>query len=179
MFKHIIEENLDIRLLELRHAEQLYDLVSRNEEHLAEWLPWVKGNKIENTKGFIEAALQKFVNNDGIDCGIFYHDRIVGVIALHRLDWLNKKTSVGYWLDGSLQGKGIMTKACEAMINYSFHDLQLNRIEIRAGVNNLKSRAIPERLGFEKEGIVRQAEWVNDRYIHHVVYGLLKEDWGQ
>ncbi|NDI35210.1 GNAT family N-acetyltransferase [Chengkuizengella sediminis] len=177
MFKHIIDDNLDIRILELRHAEQLFDLVSCNQDYLAEWLPWVQGNTIDHTKGFIEAALQKLANNDGIDCGIFYHDRIVGCISLHRLDWLNKKTSIGYWLDGSLQGQGIMTKACKAMINYSFKDLQLNRIEIRAGVNNLKSRAIPERLGFEKEGMMRMAEWVNNRYINHVVYGLLKEDW--
>ncbi|MFS1514453.1 GNAT family protein [Chengkuizengella sp. SCS-71B] len=177
MFKHIIDENLDIRILELRHAEQLFDLVSCNQDYLSEWLPWVQGNTIDHTKGYIEAALQKFANNDGIDCGIFFKDRIAGCISLHRLDWLNKKTSIGYWLDESLQGKGIMTKACKAMINYSFKDLQLNRIEIRVGVNNLKSRAIPERLGFDLEGTIRKAEWVNNRYIHHVVYGLLKEDW--
>lgn len=70
-----------------------------------------------------------------------------------------------------------MTKACEAMIRYIFEELCLNRIEIRAALTNLKSRAIPERLGFQMEGKIRQAERINDRFVDHIVYGLLKEDW--
>lgn len=56
-------------------------------------------------------------------------------------------------------------------------ELKLNRVEIRAGVHNLKSRAIPERLGFINEGTIRQAEWLYDCYIDHVIYGILESDW--
>ncbi|MNJ40026.1 putative ribosomal N-acetyltransferase YdaF [compost metagenome] len=70
-----------------------------------------------------------------------------------------------------------MTSSCKAVINYVFHELSLNRVEIRAAVQNSKSRAIPERLNFCNEGIIRQAEWLYDHYVDYVVYGMLKEDW--
>jgi ribosomal-protein-serine acetyltransferase len=50
-------------------------------------------------------------------------------------------------------------------------------IEIRARTDNEKSRAIPIRLGFKEEGILRQVDYNNDHYYDHVVYGLLKNEW--
>jgi len=67
--------------------------------------------------------------------------------------------------------------ACDAIIEYAFKDLQLNRIEIRAGIHNRQSRAVPERLGFVNEGTARQAEWIYDHYIDHAIYGLLRSEW--
>ncbi|WP_343076315.1 GNAT family protein [Pullulanibacillus sp. KACC 23026] len=85
--------------------------------------------------------------------------------------------TIGYWLGQGFQGKGIMTKALEAVIHYGFTELNLNRIEIQAAVGNKKSRALPESLGFKEEGRIRQAEWLYDHYVDHVVYGLLVKDW--
>jgi ribosomal-protein-serine acetyltransferase len=70
-----------------------------------------------------------------------------------------------------------MTKSCRAVINYIFNELELNRVEIRAAVLNKKSRAIPERLGFTQEGIIRSAEWLYDHFVDHVVYGMLRDEW--
>jgi ribosomal-protein-serine acetyltransferase len=56
-------------------------------------------------------------------------------------------TSVGYWMSADYQGRGIMTDCCKALLNYGFGALGLNRIEIRARTDNVKSRAIPIRLG--------------------------------
>lgn len=60
-------------------------------------------------------------------------------------------------------------------MDIAFREYGLNRMEIRAAVDNRKSRAIPDRLGFTQEGTCRQAEWIVDHYVDHVVYGLLKE----
>jgi ribosomal-protein-serine acetyltransferase len=111
---------------------------------------------VEHTKTFIESALKGFAENNGMNCGIYYQGRMAGCIGLHGYDWSNKKTSIGYWLGAEYQGKGIMTSTCKAIIDYIFNELKLNRVEIRAAVSNAKSRAIPERLGFVQEGIVRQ-----------------------
>jgi ribosomal-protein-serine acetyltransferase len=64
-----------------------------------------------------------------------------------------------------------------ALLRHGFRTLKLNRIEIRAGVRNRRSRAIPERLGFRHEGTLRQAEWLADRFVDHAVYGLLVGEW--
>jgi ribosomal-protein-serine acetyltransferase len=85
--------------------------------------------------------------------------------------------SIGYWLAAPWQGKGIMTTACAALIDHAFKELKLHRVEIRCATGNARSRAIPERLGFVKEGVIRQGEWVNDRFLDLAVYGMLATDW--
>lgn len=101
----------------------------------------------------------------------------MGCIGFHSIHWQNRSTTIGYWLAEEFQGSGIMTKACQALIRYAFTELGLNRVEIRAGVYNRKSIAIPERLVFKLGGTIRQAEWLYDHFIDHAVYGLLAEDW--
>ena len=90
---------------------------------------------------------------------------------------MNRSTSIGYWLAEGYQGKGIMIKSCRSLIDYAFGNLGLNRVEIRCAVENSRSRAIPKNLGFTKEGIIRDAEWLYDHYVDHVVYGMLSEEW--
>jgi ribosomal-protein-serine acetyltransferase len=178
MFSYQIDEDLHLRLLQMGYAEQLYFLEDKNRTHLREWLPWVDGTlSPDHIMGFIRSSLEQHANNNGFHAGIFYKGEIVGCIGLHGIDWNNRKTSIGYWLAAEYQGKGIMTRSCRAIIDYVINEVKLNRIEIRASEWNKKSRAIPERLGFIQEGISRQAEWLYDHYVDHVIYGLLAEDW--
>src|SRR3712207_9583243 len=59
----------------------------------------------------------------------------------------------------------------------SFLELGLNRVGIACAVENEKSCAIPERLGFRNEGVQRQAEWLYDRFVDHVGYAVLASEW--
>lgn len=179
MFKYVVDNNISLKLLEIRHSEELFRLTDKNREYLREWLPWVDGTtNVESSRSFISSTRLSFAENNGLNLGIFYKDQIAGCIGLHGIDWGNQKTSIGYWLEAEYQGKGIMTRSCQALIDYVFHDLLLNRVEIRAAVHNSRSRSIPERLGFVNEGVVRQAEWLYDHYVDHVIYGMLREEWG-
>ena len=121
--------------------------------------------------------MKQFSDNNGFQAGIWYDGSLAGVIGFHKIDWNNKSTSIGYWLGNDYVGLGLMTKSVEAFVDYALKELQLNRVEIRAAVENVKSRAIPERLGFQEEGLIRQAEWLYDHYVDHVVYGMLASDW--
>ncbi|TQR46020.1 GNAT family N-acetyltransferase [Paenibacillus popilliae] len=180
MFIHKINDDIQLKILEIRDANELFLLSDKNREYLREWLPWVDRTvSVGQTKEYIQFSLKLFAENNGFNLAIFYKSRIAGCIGLHSIDWSNRKTSIGYWLGEEYQGNGAMTSACKALINYIFNDLALNRVEIRAAVLNTKSRAIPERLGFLNEGTVRQAEWLYDHFVDHVVYGMLKEEWNK
>ena len=96
------------------------------------------------------------------------------MIGHHEVDRPNRSTSLGYWLDASHQGKGIMTASCRAMINHAFKELDLHRVVIRCATENHRSRAIPERLGFTLEGVARQSEWLYDHFVDLAVYGMLR-----
>jgi ribosomal-protein-serine acetyltransferase len=178
MLAYPINDELSLKLLELRHAEALFRLTDRNRNALREWLPWVDSNvSVEQTKSFIQSTLEAFARNEGIQLGLYVNGQIAGCIGLHQLDWANRKTSIGYWLGSEFQGGGRMTSACRAVVDYVFRELNLNRVEILAAERNVKSRAIPERLGFVQEGRIRQAERLNGRYVDHIVYGMLREEW--
>ena len=61
---------------------------------------------------------------------------------------------------------------------YLFDEVGLHRVEMQCGVENLKSRAVPERLGFKLEGIRRGSHWITNRFVDHAVYGMLSDEWG-
>ncbi|MCZ8517679.1 GNAT family protein [Paenibacillus filicis] len=174
----IVDNDIILKVLEPDDAESLYAVTDGSRHYLREWLPWVDGTiDVENTKSFIESCQKQHSSNNGFNTGIWFKGNIVGCIGYHSIDWANKKTSIGYWLGEQYQGYGIMRKSCKIMVNYAFNELGLNRVEIRCGSGNLKSRAIPEKLGFMNEGLIRQTEWLYDRFIDHFVYGMLKDDW--
>jgi ribosomal-protein-serine acetyltransferase len=177
MFNFVVNGEIELRILEVRNAEEVFKQIDKNREYLSKWLPWAKDSNLENTKEFIQTELNRFAKNKGFTCGIFYKNVFVGCIGIHEIDWNNKKTSIGYWIGEDFQGRGIMTEAVKSIINYSFKVLVINRIEIRACTENLKSRAIPERLGFKHEGTVRQAELNNKHFYDHEIYGLIAGEW--
>jgi ribosomal-protein-serine acetyltransferase len=178
MIKIQVEDGLYLKSLELKDSEDLLPLVDENRAYLREWLPWLDMTRtIDEMIAFIESAIRQQAAGLGFQAGIWYQDRIVGVIGYHHLEWANRSTCIGYWLAEPFQRRGIMTKACRALVEYAFDDWHLNRIEIRCAIGNTKSRAIPERLGFRSEGTLREAEWLYDHYVDHVVYGMLADDW--
>ncbi len=172
-----IDERRLLRLLEEADAEELYDVVVENREFLARWMPWAAAQTLEDTREFIRTSRRQLADNQGFQVAIVVDGRIVGVLGFHRLDWPNRSTSIGYWIAASAQGHGTVTEAVRTLTNHAFGTWELNRVEIRAGVENLRSRAIPERLGFVEEGVLRQAERVGERFVDHVVYAMLAEDW--
>lgn len=178
MFKYKVDEDIELKLLEIRDTKELFELTNSCRDYLRQWLPWLDGSKTEeDTRTFIEATQKQFASNNGFQAGIWYKGEIAGVIGYHGINWANKSTSIGYWLGEKYIGKGIMTKSCKALVNYALIDLKLHRVEIRCAEENYKSRAIPERLGFAKEGIIREAEWLYDHYVSHVAYGILAKEW--
>ena len=178
MFTLKVDQEIELQLFQLHDAKELYHLVDSNRHYLREWLPWVDNMTSPiQYQTIIPMWLKQFADNQGFNSGIRYNGILVGSIGFHHIDWNNKQTSIGYYLGQGFAGKGIMTRSVQALVNYAFFELQLNRIEIRCGVANNKSRAIPERLGFMQEGIVREAEFLNNHFHDLALYGMLAKDW--
>lgn len=178
MFSYTIDEELKLKLLEARDAEELFLLTDKNRMYLREWMPWVDGTKTtEDSLVYIDQARKQWTAQETVTACILYQGAFCGMIDLHGISRLNRKGAIGYWLSEDYQGKGIMTRACRAMVDYAFTYLGLHRVEISAGVHNRKSRAIPERLGFQQEGIARDAQRLYDRYIDLVIYSMLDHEW--
>lgn len=178
MFSFKVDEEILIELMQQHHKEELYALIDNNRHHLRKWLLWVdKRKSAEDLEPIIPIWIKNYADNNGFDAGIRYNGELVGMIGLHYIDWKNKTTSIGYFLSEDAQGKGIITRSISSLMDYLFHVMNLNRVQIQCAVNNFKSRAIPEKLGFFNEGITRDGQWLYDQYEDLVTYSYLADDW--
>ncbi len=178
MFCRPIGQDIELRLLVAQDADTVFALVDRNRAHLRLWMPWIDTTtSADDTRTFIRQGLLQLADNNGCQLGIWYRNELVGVAGFHYWNWTNGRTEIGYWLDERFQGRGIMTRVCWALVDYAFGELGLRRVEIRAAAGNGKSRAIPERLGFSLEGIIRQIEHVGGQWDDQVIYGMLVQEW--
>jgi ribosomal-protein-serine acetyltransferase len=178
MFLRKIAPGIELRLFELRDAETIFKVVDRNRAYLREWLPWVDlTTSPEHIRSFIGRVRDQFDSSRGPQTGIWIDGEFAGSVGCHPIDWQNKHCSIGYWIEQGHQGKGVMTRCCSSLIDYLFRDLGLHRITVQCGTGNHRSCAIPERLGFTREGVARESEWVNDRWVDLVVWSMLAREW--
>lgn len=178
MFRIPVDATLDLVLLEPRHAGMLFAVVDENRAHLRRWLPWVDATRsVHDSAAYIHATLGQFARSEALSVGIFTQGALAGGIGYHPIDWNSRRTSLGYWLASSFQGRGLMHRAVRAMTSHAFVALGLHRMEIRAAVENARSRKVAERAGFQHEGTCRGAEWLHERFVDHAVYGALATEW--
>ena len=174
----VVNAETELRLLEEKDAAEMFALIEQNRAHLRHWLPWLDMTiSMQDEINFIHHSEQQYIRSQGLTCAIIHHGSIAGSIGYNSIDWQNRKTEIGYWLGAAFEGKGLMTQACEELIQFAFSVLELNKVEIRCATGNNRSCAIPQRLGFTREGIIRQAEWLYDHYSDLELYGLLASEW--
>lgn len=171
----IIDQDYSLRQLEIDDAQALFDILDSQREQMRVWLPFVDHtHQAEN----IRIAFASFATPPNMQFSIRNGKEIIGLIGFKDTDTVNKKTEIGYWLSFDHQGKGIMTQAVRKLLSYAFHDMQMNRVTIRAAVENHKSRSIPERLGFKQEGVERDGELLVDNvYTDIAVYSMLQKEY--
>lgn len=178
MYPILKSKNITLKVIEPKDAPELFTLTDKNRDYLRKWLPWVDSTKeISDTNKYIRESLEKLDKGEGINFGIWLEDKLVGYIDFNYIHKINKSANIGYWLDQDYQGKGIMTESCKLTLSYGFKNLGLNRIGISHAAGNEKSSAIPNRLGFTKEGHFRKSGFVNGQFVDEIYYGLLADEW--
>ncbi len=181
MLAKSIGPDLELRLLEVRHAEQFFAMQMRDKENFSKWIPWKfdESYTVESARNFIKGELQKFVNNSGIELGIWHKEQLIGDLGLNFIDWQNKRADMGFSLTADFQGRAIATAACRALLAYAFGELKLNRMEMRCSKDNERACALARRLGFTQEGHCSEAQWLHGRFWDLLLFGMIAEDWQQ
>ena len=159
-------------------ALSLFRIVDHQRRYLVTWMPWV--TEVQDLMGVRKKLWEWQMYTEGgqqLITFIFYDNLLVGSIGFIKLDKVNHKAELGYWVREEMQGKGLITRSCSKLLDYGFQHLGLNRIFIRVPANNEKSMAIPERLKFRREGLLREDMKVSGRFHDVELYGILKKDW--
>ena len=159
MFHKSLRPGLELRQLKEQDAPAALKAIDRDRADLRKWLIWVDRNtSLDDTLTFIRTEAEKHSVTGELATGIWFEQRFAGTIGTHLIDRVNRKVEIGYWLGTPFRGRGIMTDACHAVIDYCFRELDLHRVEIRCAAGNQASRAIPGRLGFMREATLREAQ---------------------
>lgn len=137
----------------------VYQAIQASIKELKPWMVFVQnGQTEEETELNIREAHIKFLKREDLRLLVFDKktEAFIASSGLHRINWEVPCFEIGYWIDTRYSGRGYMTEAVQGISDFAFEELGANRLEIRCDVDNSKSRAIPERLGFQLEGILKR-----------------------
>ena len=165
--------------LDATDSRDFWIAVEGSRAHLEPWLPWVPFNTdLDSSARYAEASASDW--DAARACRFVIRDKMtrkfLGVIGLESFAHLHESVELGYWLRVDLCGRGLMTEAGCAVIDWTFGPVNAHRIRVAAATDNHASLGVIARLGFRFEGIARQAERCNGRWLDHAVFGLLLTD---
>ncbi|NQU44430.1 GNAT family N-acetyltransferase [bacterium] len=179
----LLTERLAIRSPSVGDASQLLEAVAESIDMLRPWMPWADHapNLPEMEKNCREAE-EAFREGTNHRFHLFLRDSgtFVGGSGLHRISWAVPKVEIGYWVRKSCGGKGYITEAVQEITRYALDELQAKRVEIRTSSRNVRSRRVPERLGFALEGTLRNDErHVDGTLCDTCIYARIAEGWSE
>lgn len=128
-------------------------------KELQPWMPFAqKEQTVDETEVVVRQGYLNFLNRSDLRLLVFKKDtgEFVASSGLHRINWDVPKFEIGYWIDTRYSGRGYMTEAVQGITEFAVRELNARRIEIRCDSLNTKSRAIPEKLGFALEGVLKK-----------------------
>lgn len=173
-------ERVTLSPISTKDAAAFFDAVDESRQALAPWLPWVHlNNSLQDSERYAQASERDWDTGSAVRFFVKLRAtrRLIGVVSLENCSSMHRVCQLGYWLHTSSWGQGLATEAARRVLDFAFLDMNANRVACAAGTENLRSLKVIERIGFQFEGVARQAEWVQGRSINHAVYALLRSDW--
>jgi ribosomal-protein-serine acetyltransferase len=148
-------------------------------DELVLWLPWAhKRHSKVDTRRYLKNARLARARRQAFEYAVLerHGERFVGITSIHRIDWARHTAELGYWIRRSCWSRGYASEAAAAVVEDAFRRLGLNRIEARVALGNKASQRVPEKLGFRREGVAREVEFVNGEFMDHIQYSLLSHE---
>lgn len=115
----------------------------------------------------------------GIWWGLHLHDTpetLIGTCGFYEWEQEHQCAELGFWLLPQYTGQGLMSEACKAILHCGYTRLQMHRVQARAEPENIASCRLIERAGFQLEGVLRECERKQERYVSLHCYSLLRTD---
>jgi RimJ/RimL family protein N-acetyltransferase len=172
---------LVLRCWQPADASLLQTAITASVEHLRPWMPWVETEpeEIQQKIDRLRLFRGKFDLGEDFIYAIFNHDesQVLGGTGLHlRIGAAARE--IGYWIHKDYINQGLATEASAALTKVAFEVDQVNRIEIHCDPRNVRSAAVPKKLGFHHEATLRQREQAADgRWLDRMVWTLLAEEY--
>lgn len=169
-------KRLTIRPMTMRDVHDIY--AYSRDEIVAKHVLWSAHASLGETRGYVRSMIRRYRSCDPSSFAIEYNENhaVIGTIGFMSYKREHNSVEVGYSLAREYWNRGIMTEAVEAMINYGFEKLKLNRIEAQHEVDNPASGAVMRNAGMLYEGRLRQRLWNKGKFVDVELYAILSTD---
>jgi len=175
----IVSSRLVMTPIDPADSRDLWLAIDNSRRHLQRWLPWVPYNDSEEaSQRFVAGCASDWDSGRALRFIIRERgtERLLGLVSFDNCVHLHRSCELGYWLAKEVCGNGYMTEAAGACLQFAFHRAGVHRVRCAAATINYPSLAVISRLAFHFEGVARQAEFVDSRWIDHAVFSRLASD---
>jgi RimJ/RimL family protein N-acetyltransferase len=175
-------ERVLLRLYRAEDAPEVFAAINESRERVKVWLPWAAdGHKtLADTEEFVQGVARDWEERRQFAFGIWDAEtgRYLGGAGYHIRDLDVPYFELGYWIRDGAVGKGYIREAVRLQTTYAFEQMGANRVEIRCDARNDRSRRIPEGLGFQLEGRLRnEARHTDGELRDTLLFALTPEDY--
>lgn len=173
-------ERLRLRVPRRRDLVPLDEAINETLPELVRWLPWAHAeHSRSDARAYLRDARVARLRRVALELVI--EDRadatLLGVMSVHRIDWVRRCAGIGYWVRRAAWGKQVATEAAAALVDYSLRKLELHRLEAHVAPRNPASQRVVEKIGFTREGIAREFEYIDGEYLDHIQYSILRSEY--
>lgn len=168
-----------VRPHQMADAEPCFEAIIESMDELMPWMFWCQpGIAFPEIEKWIESRSQAWLNDTDFEFAIVdpHQGSFIGNCGLVHLDLQNSRAELGYWIRTSQTGRGIATQASKLALQFGFDVLGLNRVEILIDTGNIASQKVAEKLGAEKEGLLRQRLNIHDEFRDAYLYSIIADD---
>jgi len=173
-----IAPDIIARKLLSEDAGQMFKSIEANRKYLRQWLPWLDDvGAIEDSIRFIQACIVGYQDNTSFILGLWstQDNCYIGTFGFNKIN--NKHAEIGYWLAERYSGHGIMLKAHSWLLDYAFSEFDLTTVSLSVATENLRSQRTAIKLGFVRQQVLPENEWLYDHYVDHFYYLLHVDNW--
>ena len=148
---------------------------------LNQWLPWARMDYTSgDTSAFIRESVQAWKEDRAWDYSIRRReelDKHIGNISLWTTSKLGKIAEIGYWVRSDETSKGVCTEAVDRLLEEAFTALGYHKAVLRIAVGNDASDRVAEKLGFTREGTLREELLIRGNWVDHSLWSLLDREY--
>ena len=174
-------ERFILRPFRRRDADALFRAVAASQQALAEYLPWAaRAYTRSSAVLFIRDSMRSWREAKAYDFTVRRPEepgRHVGNVSIWHLSRSSRSGEIGYWIRTDDTGRGIATEAAREALRIGFAELGLHRLILRIAVGNTSSERVAEKLGFTREGVLREEIQVGGRWMDHSLWSLLDHEY--
>lgn len=167
-------DKVNLRTVEEEDLEFIRD--NFNAPEVWKNLDYKTPQNLEQERNFFEEVI---CSDDTVNLGICADNQLMGLIELSEKDEGEGVAEIGIWLGPEFHGNGYGTEASRILVNHAFNELRYHKVFARAFGSNKASQRIWEKLGFEKEGELREQTYREGEYEDTYVYGILEHEWSK